>query len=1506
MARRTKTQKIEVEVEEALEKAMDFDFEKSSFEDLAADSAESLIDLDDLAQQIAAASEETASEKKRSAPDAPVVDESVAAQLFNNVPPELLSPTGGTVRDSLVSTRMIPANDDQNKLRINQLLRSQPYLRQYWSTTALSAIWALGGVLTASHLSPNGIGSLSSVGTFLSTSTGAGVLAGTALPIFMFWGLAQLTKRAKELQAVVKSMAETALQLSAPKATPEAPVQELAKSVREEVAAMEDGIGRTLARAAELEALVHGEVQNLERAYAENETRIHKLINELSDEREAIQCHADRVKLSLRDTRDELSQQFGMMTSDLKANVENLSITLSKTFEEKSGVIFAHIDESGQEIANKIVNKLEATVDEVKNTNQRLFENLGEHFEQTKQRFDRSSVELVNRFKDSLNEAENHAEEISSRLEKSTEATISRFDEKFQRIDDALADRSNSTINYFEEKLANLSETTDDVIAKVDRRFDEFHALIEDREEKSLQAVDTRISNINTTANNVIEALDGRFAALDSAIEQRSQNTLSQFEEHLKVLNHRSGEMTDKFDLTAKDTIGTFEKHFVRLDETLGAKTRSAINNFFDRAESLEQNTEKLASLLDLRANQINDNLKERTLEISQTLIGGSDNFIANMDEHKNKFQADIEKVEDSLQSIFSEKSDNMVLRLSQGRDLLYNVMQEQTSRVTDTVKQQVDILSKHLTGIENVLVERVNAINTQANAHVEQIDTRAAVLQTAIDKSFETVKEVIDTQSANIDARAEALRDSLTVNSSGLNEVLNNQTRVLEQRIERINELISQGNVQFGDAINKQVTEFERVFIDNGAIIQTSFDDHLKTLKAHTELLQNALDQSNELRAAVETKKADIDEAFKSQISVIEERTDTMQRALENGVGNVRESLEQSAVGLAAALRDRIVEAASSFSMEAKNAGVIVDQLGGKLNATISQFEDELNNVQTGLDARLADRNRLIREAIDVLDKNLSDRMDAIGHKITEINESGSNAITAQFENLNTVTQYVYKLANESTQSFTSVAQQLGEQLKNVAEQTQTSWINENQRLVNTIAEKTNETIQAVHSLGGSLNEDANQILEQMNRSVNNIHEGTEMLMSGVQKIDGHFSAIANSFHNNAEKISENISAASTMLTGNINTLRGVSEQSMGQFSNLTNNFNQHAQLLTNAAQLLDGTLNSFGLKLEEKQNAIYSLASGLNEKSTEIEQSIAHFERAIINALNNTQSAAKQSTYELRKELAALVSDAAHRFAGATEQLRQSTSEIRAELSQTTSDIKESVRAIPGQAKESTAAVRQAVTEQVKALKDLANIVQMSGRVTDVAHPNTAMKVQPNRNSTLETETTNAKRKLDTASVAAVKPSWVSDLLARASKSEVRNEESAALAEKVRDTTTLQRNEAKNSESLSSLAGKIVRGINNRALIALWNSYRRGQKNILEERLYTAEGQNILNNIRLRYRGDADFQRTANQYIADFEKLLRDVSRKPNGVTTVRDYLTSDTGKVYTMLAHASGRIN
>ena len=60
----------------------------------------------------------------------------------------------------------------------------------------------------------------------------------------------------------------------------------------------------------------------------------------------------------------------------------------------------------------------------------------------------------------------------------------------------------------------------------------------------------------------------------------------------------------------------------------------------------------------------------------------------------------------------------------------------------------------------------------------------------------------------------------------------------------------------------------------------------------------------------------------------------------------------------------------------------------------------------------------------------------------------------------------------------------------------------------------------------------------------------------------------------------------------------------------------------------------------------------------------------------------------------------------------------------------------------------------------------------------------------------------------------------------------------------------------------------------------------------------------IRRKYRSDRDFMRTVDRYIGEFERLLDEVSRDDRGQVVARTYLTSETGKVYTMLAHAAGR--
>src|SRR5204863_2164910 len=137
-----------------------------------------------------------------------------------------------------------------------------------------------------------------------------------------------------------------------------------------------------------------------------------------------------------------------------------------------------------------------------------------------------------------------------------------------------------------------------------------------------------------------------------------------------------------------------------------------------------------------------------------------------------------------------------------------------------------------------------------------------------------------------------------------------------------------------------------------------------------------------------------------------------------------------------------------------------------------------------------------------------------------------------------------------------------------------------------------------------------------------------------------------------------------------------------------------------------------------------------------------------------------------------------------------------------------------------------------------------------------------------------------------------WLSDLLTRSS----RDDGSPAPSENRQTRQAI--------ESLDSLSVDIARMIDHDAAAELWERYKRGERNVFTRRLYTMQGQKTFEEIRRRYRSDREFKQTVDRYIGEFERLLEEVSQGERGQAQARSYLTSDTGKVYTMLAHAAGR--
>lgn len=110
---------------------------------------------------------------------------------------------------------------------------------------------------------------------------------------------------------------------------------------------------------------------------------------------------------------------------------------------------------------------------------------------------------------------------------------------------------------------------------------------------------------------------------------------------------------------------------------------------------------------------------------------------------------------------------------------------------------------------------------------------------------------------------------------------------------------------------------------------------------------------------------------------------------------------------------------------------------------------------------------------------------------------------------------------------------------------------------------------------------------------------------------------------------------------------------------------------------------------------------------------------------------------------------------------------------------------------------------------------------------------------------------------------------------------------------------------QNLTSLTDEIARAIDPAALGEAWQQYQMGAQNVFSRRIYTLTGQSTFDQVKRRLGSDAEFMKNAASYMTEFEQLLQRAAQGGDPVGETRAILISDRGKVYTMLAHASGRL-
>ncbi len=378
-----------------------------------------------------------------------------------------------------------------------------------------------------------------------------------------------------------------------------------------------------------------------------------------------------------------------------------------------------------------------------------------------------------------------------------------------------------------------------------------------------------------------------------------------------------------------------------------------------------------------------------------------------------------------------------------------------------------------------------------------------------------------------------------------------------------------------------------------------------------------------------------------------------------------------------------------------------------------------------------------------------------------------------------------------------------------------------------------------------------------------------------------------------------------------------------------------------------LDQRLKRFSGLLDESLEAASARA---REVARVVSEATAEGSRAISDQYERVREQAdderRRTTEAMRSvydqttgDTHAMFGDATERFAETVQGMRQMAAEMQRELEATRVQMHRELEAtrdelrrgtfeLPQETAESAAQMRRVIVDQIEALAELNRIVARHGRNLDAVEPRRAAREDvalaaagsrelPPRPAPPRSDvggfapparrTAAAAQPEREAPPAATAPVG-SPICSAAPRAKTASRPAICRAKPRASRCAAARNArpATASNRSNSLSVDITRMIDHDAAADLWDRYKRGERNVFTRRLYTLQGQQAFDDIRKKYRSDREFKLAVDRYIGEFERLLDEVSRDDRGQLVARTYLTSETGKVYTMLAHAAGRFD
>jgi hypothetical protein len=1252
----------------------------------------------------------------------------------------------------------------------------------------------------------------------------------------------------------------------------------------------------------------------------------------------------------------ELSERGGDMLGRLEAAGGETARAIVSASEETTQAIAAAGDRTTHAIASASEN-LTANLDFKTN-------HIGEEFAQIATGLEDMMNARLDRVTEIFSEKSLAVVDLMiGRSQEMTDAIVDTSNQMAETIA-ARADEVNSTLrNSGESLLLDLDLRGNEVAAKLQQAGSSIaenlvtgSANMTDLLRESAEHVATAVAS---HGDSVKEMLAARLASFETIFSTSGVELGEKISRDSSTLGNLITRHLAEFDRTVK-TYGA------ELVERLGARThdvsesmRSYVDSFDSRVTAktdevttgLDQRLIRFQEVLESRSKSLTDSLSARLVDVTKVMTDGSNLVVNSLDKRVGDITTAIDTRAAKLADTIGERITKIDTTLGRG-----------ALEVANTLDTRIGHLEELLVGRAENVVEQ---LETKSRAAADLLNTRMESLSESIKVNSTSAERALIQLAANT---TEALSKSAAA-STAATEVLNRSaseaTVALNRSAGTLSNTITQSAAAANEALSKSASAASESFGKSAAVASESFGKSAvsaneafgRSIATANETLNKSIASANDViarsaaaagEAVGRTATSAADLLSKSSISTTD------------AIGRSASEAERKLVGMSAEVSRAIVgkasELNSAMSQRVEDMTRLLDEKSSSLivalNSTSEQFAGEVGRI-TDQTVKTIDAKGF------VFTQTMLDKSEEIARVINDASLNATVAVTRTLGQM-----------QEGAQGVTEAAKAtISRTLEELHQATRTAIEESKQTAASTVAEM-QETHTMLRSDSTALFErlrEANILLQEvLSGAQENMNSIEHTMAARISEFVAAMSDLSSKSGDTTAKVEQHLGTFNNVTTKVLHDLGDLADQFTSHGRTLADavelldisnrradeSVGQRHASIDSLVSTLDARTEDFGQRLERFSTLLEESLDSATTRAREIAGIIADTSNESVQTIEQQYELVRKTTAEERRrtsetltaiydeasgEAQAMFSQSAGRFSEVMQGMKQMASEMKQELETTRTELRRGILELPQETAESAAQMRRVIVDQIEALAELNRIVARHGRSLDAVEPlrreaeplyatsggrgqaprpvraeipaapvaPTALQQPAGRDITGAPGRRSGPPNLSPVpggkdDNAARNGGWLSDLLTRASRDESPSIAPVASREEQRPP---QRDSV---DSIDTLSVDIARMIDHDAAAELWERYKRGERGAFTRRLYTPQGQKAFDEIRNKYRVDPEFRQTVEHYIHEFERLLDDVSRGDRGPTVARNYLTSDTGKVYTMLAHAAGRFD